>query len=384
MESYELDACSLTVSAPTLVGSAAGHHWFSSLHLAGGDDILGQAVLSGDEAQGEWPARLYLSQDMGRSWSRAADIDCHGPVSVLLEPGRLLFMPYELWPLSPGDRRNAAADGTSIRISEGAVAADRVQVKYLGFPRDLADYHEGELNLLVNGSILPLRDGRLFATLYGIHAGRVERPSYECFAVASEDRGFTWHYLSHVASWEDTPTAREGPDESNTARLKDGRLMCVYRVGGGREQHYHASYSSDEGVSWTKPAPLPDQWSVEPQLVCLDDGTLLLSGGRPGIFLWVDRAGTGESWEAINLAAHHNATCADPAQHFHQGCVEARAPADGETQFTTSYTCMKQIGTNEVLISYDRLGNGWRGGPGPWGPEDSVFVVRVLVDGGGS
>ena len=170
MQTYDIGNASVTVSAPTLVGSAAGHHWFSSLHLTGGDDILCQAVLSDDTAQGEWPARLYLSQDMGGSWSRAADIDCHGPISVVLEPGRLLFIPYELWPLSPGDRRNAAAPG----------------------------------------------------------------------------------------------------------------------------------------------------------------------------------------------------------------------PAGGEAQFTTSYTCRKQIGANEVMISYDRLGNGWRKAPGPWGPEDSVFVVRAQVDGGGS
>jgi hypothetical protein len=264
------------------------------------------------------------------------------------------------------------------------VTTERARVQYLGFPRDLADYHEGELSLLTNGSIVPLRDGRLFTTVYGVFAGRAERPNYECFAVASEDRGFTWQYLSHVASWVDTPTAREGPDESNTARLQDGRLICVYRIGGGRDQLYHAGYSSDEGASWTRPAPLPDQWSVEPQLVCLDDGTLLLSGGRPGIFLWVDRSGTGQSWESINLAAHHNATCTDSAQYFHERCVSARGPGENEPAFTTSYTCIKQTGANEVMISYDRLGNGWEGAPGPWGPEDSVFVVRAQVDGGGS
>lgn len=38
---------------------------------------------------------------------------------------------------------------------------------------------------------------------------------------------------------------------------------------------------------------------------------------------------------------------------------------------------MKAIGPDEVLLSYDRLGNGWEGAPGPWGPCDTVFVLRV-------
>ena len=380
MKTYELTSSSITVGTPVLVGSAAGHHWFATLHPAGGQDMFCEVVLSDDTAQGKWPACLYLSQDMGNSWQRTAEIDSYGPTSVLLGQGHVLLMPYELWPLSPGDKKNAIAEGTVITRLADAVKTEPTQVRFLGMPRDLADYHEGELALLTNGNILELQDGRHLMTVYGRFAGSDTVPNYECFAMTSADRGLTWRYLSHVAGWQDTPEATEGPSESNTARLGDGRLMCVYRVGSGREQHFHASYSADDGVSWTGPTALPAQWSVEPQLVCLGDGTLLLSGGRPGVWLWVDRQGAGESWEAINLAAHHNAAGVAPALHFAASCVDGRGPAEGEPAFTTSYTCMKQIGTNEVMLCYDRLGNGWEGGPGLWGPEDSVFAVRVQVN----
>ena len=40
---------------------------------------------------------------------------------------------------------------------------------------------------------------------------------------------------------------------------------------------------------------------------------------------------------------------------------------------------MIALGPDEVLISYDRLGNGWTGAPGPWGETDAIFCVRLRV-----
>ena len=174
-----------------------------------------------------------------------------------------------------------------------------------------------------------------------------------------------------------TPGTSEGPDESNTARLPDGRLMCVYRVGSGREHGYHASYSTDDGGTWSKPQRMTNSWSVEPQLVCLENGMLLLSGGRPGLMLWVCTDGEGEKWQMLSLAQHHNAACSDPILHFEANCVAAAHV--GTPSYTTSYTGMKAVGPDEVLICYDRLGNGWQGAPGPWGLYDVVFTARVRV-----
>ena len=86
-------------------------------------------------------------------------------------------------------------------------------------------------------------------------------------------------------------------------------------------------------------------------------------------------------WETVNLVTRHNATCTEPTLRFDERCTESPGSGGDEPAFTASYTSMKETGDSEVMICCDRLGNGWDGAPGPWGPRDSVFVVRVQADG---
>jgi hypothetical protein len=371
MHRYPLIGAEAAIGPPVEVGRAAGHHWFSTMHPIDARDVLCAVVTADDKAQGRWPALLYLSRDGGISWRAALRID-YGPVSTPCGPRRRLLMPYEQWPLAPGDTRNTRAAGCILTCApDGQVRAEEVPVELRGFPRDLAPYHEGELCVLANGNILLLNDGRLFTTCYGRYAGE---DKYTLWAMSSADQGRTWEYLATVASWRELPGGEEGPDESNTARLPDGRLFCVYRVGSGNHQPYHASLSADQGRTWSSPRPL-GAGSVEPQLVCLENGTLLLAGGRTGLFLWVCPEGDGANWQRINLAEHHNACVADPALHY----PPAFCAAQGESGLSTAYTGMAAVGGNEVLLSYDRLANGWRGAPGPWGTHDAVFAIRIQV-----
>lgn len=370
---YTFEGITLEAGTPVEVARRGGHFWFSTLHLFSPSDLLCEVVLTADKAQGKWPASLFRSTNGGGSWKTALDIESYGPVSIAHSPQGLSLMPYELWPLNPGDKRNAVADGTLISIDrDNRLSAAPLPMRFLGFPRDLDDYHVKELTLLTNGNILSLKDGRLFATTYGKF---VDEPKWNVFAVTSEDGGQTWRFLSIVATWKDVPDEPEGPDESNTARLPDGRLLCVYRVGSGKSHLFHKSYSSDEGQTWSRPARIEGAWSVEPQLVCLNNGLLLLSGGRPGLFLWACADGKGDRWVKLNLAEHHNALVRDAGLHYSAafcGAEEAVKPAQ-----STSYTCMKALGPDEVLISYDRLGNGWQPAPGPWGETSAVFALRV-------
>lgn len=371
MKTYDLTTCRLAVSAPVKVAEARGHFWFPTLHEIAGQDILCEVVVTEDKAQGKWPAVLCLSRDGGASWNRLPNTCSYGPSSLSLGPRKLLLMPYELWPLSAGDMRNAKADGFVITCSEdGAVTVEPKLVTFLGFPRDLAEYHEGEVCLLTNGNVLRLHDGRLFMTVYGKFAGD---KTYTNFAVTSDDGGFTWRFRSIVASGKDAPEAREGPDESATIQLADGRLLCVFRVESGKD--YWKSYSADAGATWTKAERMAGVWSVEPALVRLANGLILLSGGRPGLFLWVCADGQGERWERLNLAEHHNACVTDPALRFSDAFCEAKERVNPAQ--STSYTDLIAVGPDEALVCYDRLANGWSGAPGPWGETDAVFCVRV-------
>ena len=369
MAKCKLKGCRLEVGAPVEVDRHAGHFWFPTLHAVSGEDVLCSITTADDKAQGEWPAVLYRSQDGGRSWKRACDIR-YSPAATVLAPGKVLLMPYELWPLAPGEKRNLRADGTTLTCTaDGSVSAERTPVKLLGFPRDLADYHESELRIVANGNILPLRDGRLFMTVYGTFDGEEK---YDVFAMSSDDGGRTWEYVSTVARWQDTPGANEGPDESNTVRLADGRLMCVSRVGGGQE--FYKCYSADDAATWSKPERMAGVWSVEPKLVRLDGGVILLSSGREGLFLWVCADGAGRAWERFNLAEHHNAHVADAAMRYAEDFLQAKG---GNPAYSTAYTGILAVGPDEALVCYDRLGNGWAGSPGPWGEKDAVFCVRV-------
>ncbi|MBI2298249.1 MAG: exo-alpha-sialidase [Armatimonadetes bacterium] len=368
-----LASCVLTLTSPVLVDKAPGHFWFPTLHVAGTKWLVCEVVKTGDMAQGKWPAVLYVSADGGRTWRKGAETDSYGPASFSPAEGKLLIMPYEMWPLEPGDKRRARADGTRVSIADdGTVTTAAQPMQFLDFPRDLGPYNKDELCMLTNGNLLRRRDGSLIATMYGTYEGEKK---YVNLALTGNDDGATWRYLGTVGTWQDTPGEPEGPCESSNVRLADGRLMCVYRVGSGRGHVYWRSYSADDGVTWTKPAAMPGVWSVEPQLVRLENGLILLSGGREGLFLWVCADGEGKQWEPVNLAEHHNRTLAGTALHLDPDYVSAKS--NGDPAASTSYTGMVQVGPNEVAVVYDRLANGWSGAPGPRGAEDAVFCVRV-------
>ncbi|MBM3264685.1 MAG: exo-alpha-sialidase [candidate division Zixibacteria bacterium] len=373
MTSYSFDHVTVDISTPTVIGQRTGHLWFTTLHPFNHRDILCIGNIAADEAQGDWAGALYLSRDGGASWQPAGDLKTCGPASYGLAANTRLIMPYELWPLKRRNRRNLVADGTIVRLdAAGRVSTQPVPVQFLDFPVDFADYHTDELALLTNGNILPLRDGRLMTTLYGTLLGEQK---YRLYAITSGDGGFTWRYHAQVASWEDIPDGPEGPDESHTTRLADGRLLCVYRVGSRREYPLHKSYSADDGLSWSKPEKMEGVWSVEPQIARLDNGLMVLSSGRPGLFLWVCTDEVGNQWERINLAEHHNAHLADSSLHYND------AFCAGEEVFrpyqSTSYTGMIRSGADQVLISYERTANGWDGAPGPYGDTDAAFCIRV-------
>ena len=97
----------------------------------------------------------------------------------------------------------------------------------------------------------------------------------------------------------------------------------------------------------------------------------MLSTGRPGLWLWVAEDPP-TTWRPFNLAAHHNAAYPDRDLHF-----KDTVPGDSET---TAYTGMVALADeNAVLVSYDRLANGWDPAPFP-SERSAIFTVRVDVE----
>src|SRR5205085_2713896 len=116
--------------------------------------------------------------------------------------------------------------------------------------------------------------------------------------VAASKDGRRWAYRGSVADEHCMLAGAEGPCEAAMCRLKDGRLMCVFRNEGG--QPYGRSFSSDEGKTWSEPAAIEAR-SVQPSLVTMKDGTVALSGGRPGVFVWFNVDGDGMKWQPVEL-----------------------------------------------------------------------------------
>ena len=116
---------------------------------------------------------------------------------------------------------------------------------------------------------------------------------------------------------------------------------------------------------------------------------LVLTGGRPGIYLHVSPDGNGETWQTWNLAAEHNRLVPSRGRSgrslaFPNCSVVIPHPAPGNPctpEVTTSYTSMLPVGPNSLMVSYDRLSAGWTGPArdGAYGPADTVFSMRVDV-----
>ena len=255
---------------------------------------------------------------------------------------------------------------------ERGLRTEAHEVRFLGFPEDLAGYHEGELMLHHNGRIRQLAPQALLTSLYGKLEGQTK---YRNFAAVSEDGGFTWHYRGTAADEDAFPDASAGPSESDIEILGSGDLLCVYRI--GASQDYGKSYSRDEGHTWTAPIRMEGMRSVQPRLCRLANGALILSGGKPGLFVWVSADGHGEVWQSVNLAKHHNHHMDDDERRFTDALCAAEN--EGRPRVSTTYTSIDVQGDDRLLISYDRLSNDWSGAPGPLGSVDQVFTVSLTV-----
>eukprot|EP01049_Picozoa_sp_SAG25_P000704 SAG25_NODE_25_length_21717_cov_29.421778_17_plen_533_part_00 len=213
-------------------------------------------------------------------------------------------------------------------------------------------------------------------------------PQQSLAAFGTSD-GLQWKFLSIVAHRNATlrRLGWEGPGESALLVLRDGSLLAVFRVQSC--QSYWKATSTDSGAQWSTPVAL-GFGSARPKLQLLSgSGRPLLSGGRPGLYLWLGDQ-RGENWTPINIARVHNSLLHDkPAWQYGPRfsaaggqCVDWNSTADHEHRImgATGYTSLLELGAGRYILLYDRLANGWsppvwKGRPGVWGARDRVFSL---------
>lgn len=362
-KSITLGERKVTLSEPVLVARSKGFLWFPTMTRLSGGEFFAVLSTGGDEVVANRKAVTTWSAD-GFTWSKPTTIDPEGDLYVestlRLANGDELLFPFNLYPRPGG--MGGAYQIVSGQKGKREVKLVKEGLVVTGWPRPDRSFNPklGLAGFGFNGQTLQLKEGVYLATLYGYFK---DAKRYSLVLAESQD-GVQWKIRSVIADEHCKVSGGEGPCESALCRLKDGRLMCIYRVASG--QPYGQSWSKNDGRTWTEPAAMNKVFSVQPSLAVIKDGTVVLSGGRPGLFAWLNSAGDGKDWHSVDVLAHHNA------------CVPKERIVHPER--TTSYTEVAVIDDRHVLLMYDRVPHGWRAIPAGSEETNSVWVVRLTIE----
>jgi len=370
----ELPGATVAISKPVLIHSRMGYLWFPTLLRLGSGDLVAIMSNYADEQTANSTALVSRSRDGGLTWSPPTE---HGYSDSHLERknGDMVFLPYYLFPRD----RGLGAPYQIWARGASSLAWASAPLTIGGLPRPDRSFDEklGLAGFVFNGQTVKLRDGRHLATLYGSFRGDKR---FSLITADSAD-GTAWTYRSTVADAHCPLVGEEGPSEAAVCRLADGRLMCVFRLHSGRP--LGQTFSTDEGRTWSTPVAMRGPHSVQPSLAVMRGGTVLLSSGRPGIYVWVNTSGKADLWEQIDLIAQHNA--ARPSDRLkydpttgQPSSKQGFAGIDG----TSSYTETVALDEKHLLCVYDSIPPGWNRDPLPSKADrpNSVWVVRLTVE----
>ena len=372
-KSYALGGLTVEISKPLCVGRSHKEFWYANLARFA-DGTLAMSIRLGDDIVTEDNARVLWSHDGGLAWSEPKPYSAQSFSYLLLPSGEIALLPHCLYKAPSGCKAPI-----NIINSQGGIRRVEGGVEVTGLPRptgrdpfsppdDVATAVKlGRACLDFNGTPLAARDGKYLTIVYGIFS---DAKRYSTLVAESTD-GLHWRIRSTVADENCKLPGNEGPCEARLCRLADGRLMCVFRRGW---ETYGQSWSADDGRNWSEPVAMKNEGKVEPKLLVLPSGTVVLAGGRPGLYLWFNRDGTGKNWQAVDTLAHHNALLPG----------EPISPTDPQNAGgTTSYAGIVALDAHSFLYVYDRVPQsfrvrtGWKANPKQAGDVREMFSVRL-------
>jgi len=369
-KNVDLAGFRVTLSEPRPIARSHGYLWFPTLYRTSNSGWLAAMSDYADLHVGDGTCQVSWSDDGGYSWSPL--VGGKGGDSFLTLPsGDSLLLPYYTKQESANQISRAVQ-----RIPRGRRELKLMEpgVKVTGWPRPpekltgKAVKPEWNLSSFVfTGQTVAVKDGKWLATLYGYLSGTNGRYS---LVVAESSDGLAWQIRSVVADHDCPLKGVEGPNEAALCRLRDGRLMCVFRIEANKP--YGQCFSDDEGRTWSPPQKINGPYSVQPSLAVRKDGSVVLSGGRPGLNLWINADGSGLTWERLDLRAHHNA------------CLPNELIQTVETletgEMTTGYTEVAVLDDTQLLVIYDRVPHGWTAIPADSKEMNSVWIMRATLE----
>ncbi|MHB9108606.1 MAG: sialidase family protein [Armatimonadota bacterium] len=351
----QLNGLKVTLSAPVRVHRTRAYCWFPSMFRYGDGKLAAMISGYGDFHVSSSAVLVSRSKDGGLTWTEPV-VGVDGGFDGVVQPnGDLVLLPYYLRPCQEGMH----SPYNLIKADSGMLEYVPSGVTVTGWPRPDRSFAPdlGTSGFVFNGQPVTLQDGSHLMTLYGYFEG-ADRLGLIC----AESRDAVHWKIRAIIADESCPfEGGDGPSEAALVRQADGRILCVFRL--GSYVPYAQCWSSDEGQTWTKPVQMDGPFSVQPSLARLGD-MLALSGGRPGLFLWLNPAGDALDWQAVDIMAHHNV------------CV----PAEQITPDTTSaYTETVALDDRTLLYMYDRIPNGWAPIPDEMNDANCVWVLRAQV-----
>jgi len=297
---------------------------------------------------------IYSSSDMGKTWQKstydhwrnATEPLPNGDILILREHKIVTDLP-EMPPLP--DNRDITATNDSASIALGVTYtvdelqpilgekiskvfyAERKKAGSDEFVDEVCNIHWDDMPIqFFDGENPHMRrvhasdkykidkNGVMWMT---VHAGAVDKDGSLLsdrlctHILKSEDFGYNWYYVSTVV-YKDEYNASlygvEGFDEATIEFVDDGMIL-IMRSGsmfpgcwkpmkeGDTVPKIYIAKSTDEGKTWSTLKPFYD-YGIRPQSVKLDCGTIVMTSGRPGVYIRSCDDPNGLQWnDVINI-----------------------------------------------------------------------------------
>ena len=360
-KTLSLEGLEISLSKPRLVARSDDYLWFPTMTRLSGGELCANFSTNLDAIVADRTSSVSWSADDGLTWSEPSSImpkgDLYAETMLRLKNGDEMLLPFNHYP--DGEAMRGWHQIVSGKKGERKVTFTDKSITVSGWPRPDRSFNEklGLSGFGFNGHGIMGKSGEYLATMYGYFK---DEHRYSLVMVESTD-GLAWKFRSLIAGFDCPLAGGEGPCESQSIRLKDGRLMNVFRL--ASNVPYGQAFSDDDGRTWSAPVAMQDAHSVQPSLAMMRDGSIVLTGGRPGIFAWINRAGDGKDWLQVDLQSHHNENHA----------LDAITRADQ----TTSYTEVVALDEQSVIVIYDHIPHGWNAIPNDSQDTNSIWVVKL-------
>ena len=388
MRKQEITLAGLRVilSTPRVVAETSrGRCWYPDLLKFSTGELMLSHSLNADRHDNEHNSQaVYVSIDEGRTFDFAYDVNGFhnggGEPRVSLSNGRIVGASSFLRPGPSPHGQSFLAHHWCYDQGGRRYAVEPWSVVVEGFPREVDHWRLSSRTswTMINWfSDILIVDGGAWLSLMSLKYCGDER--WSVAAVVSRDEGHHWQYLSTVTVPDDAPHGLEGFGEPCLVKLPNGDLMSVMRVGQHHkqpDQWLTRTYSSDGGRSWTAIDLLP-AWSVAPQICRLHNDVLVLSTGRPGIFLWLSTDVRAAEWHPIDVLDWHNTALERPL-HIERDRILGPEPASAKGQ-TTSYTAILEVSPNRIYLVYDRTPYGWAPVPADSAERSQIFLLEAEI-----